>query len=403
AYIRARTLMETPDIDEHEKFIEDNTRAVELLEQAVARDPKFVGAYWALSEANIQLYHASDPSSPEYRARAEAALREAQRIAPKAGETLHAQARVTYYGYLDYTTALATLEEAAKSLPNSAEVTMTRALLYRRFGRMQEAYALFVRCSELNPRDLVAYFAAVGAAMDLRWWDEVDQMSGRIAKHFPRLAGEAAIQHAVSLRLRGEVAAGNKQLQNAKLQMPGAFSPLFYVPFWNRDFEQCRRLVIDAAKYSDLQDERWDKQLQLAFVTKVPFDEQAARDAEKRLEQRLAGSIQREQQGDLVIALSNVKMLLGKKKEALRMAEESVEQHPISEDAFVNFDRLKRLAFMYLYAGENDRALQTFAKLVQLPGPEFYGELKYNPVVDELRKDPRFEEILKQAQQPFPR
>ncbi|MDQ6861372.1 MAG: hypothetical protein M3032_09485, partial [Verrucomicrobiota bacterium] len=104
-----------------------------------------------------------------------------------------------------------------------------------------------------------------------------------------------------------------------------------------------------------------------------------------------------------VISLSNVKMLLGKKSEALRIAEESVEQHPISEDALTNVGRLKRLAFMYLYAGENDRALQSFEKLVQLPGGEQYGELRYNPILDPLRKDARFDEILKQAQQPFPR
>jgi tetratricopeptide (TPR) repeat protein len=211
------------------------------------------------------------------------------------------------------------------------------------------------------------------------------------------------MEHAVTLRLRGDVAAGNKEMESVKLQMPGDFAPLFYIPFWKRDFEECRRLVTEAAKYSELQDERWDKQLQLAFVTKFSFDEQAAREAEKRLEKRLAGSIQREEQGDLVIALSNVKMLLGKKKEALRIAEESVEQHPISEDALANVDRLKRLAFMYLYAGENDRALQTFAKLVQLPGGEYFGELEYNPILDGLRQDPRFEQILRQARQPFPR
>jgi TolB-like protein/class 3 adenylate cyclase len=402
AYIRAQALMESFEDDDSDKFRDDFTRAVQLLEQAVARDPKFAGAYWALSEANIQLYRSAHPPNVEYRARAEAALKEAQRIAPEAGETLHAQARIIYYGYYDFPRALATLEEAAKSLPNSAEVTMTRALLYRRFGRWQEAYAQFVRSSELNPRDVLAYISAGGAALALHWWDELDQVVERISKHFPKRS-EATIEHAVTLRLRGDVAAGNKVLENAHLRMPEHFAPLFYIPFWNRDFEQCRRLVTDAAKYSELQDERWDKEIQLVFVTKFPFDEQAAREAEKRLEDSLAGPIHREEQGELIIVLSDVKMLLGKKKEALRIAEESVEQHPISEDAFVNVQRLKRLAFMYLYAGESDRALQTFAKLVQLPGGEYYGELMYNPVLDGLRQDPRFDEILKQAQQPFPR
>ncbi|MDQ6912147.1 MAG: hypothetical protein M3128_04665 [Verrucomicrobiota bacterium] len=404
SYIRARALMETQDLDDdNTRFIEDHTRAVELLEQAVARDGKFVAAYWALTEANIQLFRSSDSPNTDYRTRAEAALKEAQRIAPEAGETLHAQARVIYYGYLDFTRALATLEEAAKSLPNSAEVTMTRGLLYRRFGRWQEAYAQFMRATELNPQDLSAYIFAGGAAQGLRWWDELDQMAARIIKHFPRRGRIATMEHGLSLRFRGDVAAGNKKLENGKLQMPDDFGPLFYIPFWKRDFEQCRRLLTDAANYPELKDERWDKELQLVFVTKFPFDEQAAREAEERLRERLGGPVHREEQGDLIIALSNVKMLLGKKEEALRIAEESAEQHPISEDALANVQRLKRVAFMYIYSGENDRALQTFAKLVRLPGAEAYGELKYNPVLDPLREDPRFEEILKQSQQPFPR
>ncbi len=164
AYIRARALMENVD-DGSDKFRDDVTRAVQFLEQAVARDPKFAGAYWALSEANIVLFRSGESPNTDYRTRAEAALKEAQRIAPEAGETLYAQARIIYYGYFDLTRALATLEEAARSLPNSAEVTMTRGLLYRRFGRWQEAFAQFKRATELNPQEPFSYMNAGAAAI----------------------------------------------------------------------------------------------------------------------------------------------------------------------------------------------------------------------------------------------
>ena len=226
SYIRARALMETADVDdEHDKFVEDNKRAVQLLEQAVARDPKFVAAYWALTEANIQLFRTGDQRSSEYRARAEAALKEAQRLAPEAGETLHAESRVIYYGYADFKRALATLEQAAKTLPNNAEVAMTRALLYRRFGRWQEAYSLFVRETELNPHDLTAYLLAGAAAFNLRWWPELDQMQERIAKRFPRRVRSVAMDHAMSLRQRGDIEAGNKEFEKLNLQIPSEFVP----------------------------------------------------------------------------------------------------------------------------------------------------------------------------------
>ena len=281
---------------------------------------------------------------------------------------------------------------------------MTRALLYRRFGRWQEAYALFVRASELNPQDLSGYINAGGAAFALRWWSEVDQIAQRVVKHFPRRSRIARIEQAATLRMRGDVAAGNKALESLNLQIPSEFTPLFYMNFWKRDYEECRRLLAQLAKYPEFDDERWDKEVQLFFVTKAPFDQEAARAAEKKLQEHLRQPINREEEGDLKVSLSNVKMILGEKDEAIRISEESVKQHPVSEDALANTERLHRLAYMYVYAGEHERALQTFAKLVRIPGTgENYGTLKYNPVLDEIRKDPRFDEILKQVQEPFPR
>ena len=69
-----------------------HTRAVQFLEQAVARDPKFASAYWALPKRTFSFSGTAIRRNPEYRARAEAALKEAHRLAPEAGETLHAEA-----------------------------------------------------------------------------------------------------------------------------------------------------------------------------------------------------------------------------------------------------------------------------------------------------------------------
>ena len=403
SYIRARSLMETPDMgDNHEQFRDDYTRAVQLLEQSVARDRGFAAAYSALTEANIQLFRNSEPPDLEYRTRAETALKEAQRLAPEAGETYYAQSRVIYYGYRDFERALATLEQAAKSLPNSAEVTLTRALLYRRFGRWQEAFAQFQRATELNPQDPFGYYNAAGAAMNLRWWDESDRTRARIVKLFPRLARGARQEEILSLRMRGEVEAGNKIMEELAAEGRADRVMLFYRAFWQRDYEECRRLIGQLAKNRELEGDYWDKELQLGFVVGFSFDRQGASEAEVRIEERLRQRLGTEEEGSLKERLATLKMLLGKKAEAIRLGEESLAQHPISEDALANVGQLRKLAYMYLYAGENERALQTFAHLVQTPGGEHYGMLKYNPVLDPLRKDPRFEVILKKAQQPFP-
>jgi tetratricopeptide (TPR) repeat protein len=396
--------METSDVDgDYDKFRDAYTRVVQLLEQAVARDPQFAGAYWALAEANIQLFRSADMANLEYRARAEAALKEALRIAPEAGETLHAQARVIYYGYLDFPRALATLEQAAKSLPNSAEITLTRGLLYRRFGRWQEAFAQFERSTELNPQDPAGYYSAAMAATGLRWWDDSDRLRALLIKRFPRIAPGARLEGAISLRLRGSVEAGDKEIETLNLPVQTGFVPLFYRSFWKRNYEECRRLVAEAAKYPDLERDRWEKEARLLIATGASDSKQSAVEAERELEGRLQHPVTRDNEGTLTDTLMCVKFILGKKQEGLRLAQESVEKHPMSEDALTNVQRLQWLAYAYVFAGEHERALESFAKLVQIPLGIHYGPLKYDPVLDDLRKDARFTDILKEAQKPFPR
>ena len=156
--------------------------------------------------------------------------------------------------------------------------------------------------------------------------------------------------------------------------------------------------MVEVAKSPDLelQDDRWDKELQLFFVTKGSFDRQAALDAEKRLEERFRQATNLELEESLVESLSNLKMLLGKKDDAIRLCQKFVEKHPVSEDALVNVEALKRLAYMYLFAGEREQALQMLRKVVEVPGGENYGPLKYNPIWDELRNDPRFQKLINQ-------
>jgi TolB-like protein/Flp pilus assembly protein TadD len=405
SYIRARALMESSldEEEQHDRYFDDYTRAVQLLEQAVARDTQFAAAYWALVDANIQLFRTTDMAQPEYRTRAEAVLKEAQRVAPNAGETLLAQARVIYYGYLDFGKALTTLEQAATFLPNNAEITLTRGLLYRRFDRWQEAYAQFVRATELNPQDVLGYEGADMTARGLRWWSECDQMRELTVKRFPRRARLARFGKMLSLRLRGDVEAGNKELEELNPDVQTAFTPLFYRAMWKRDYEEARRLVKEAEKYPELEGERWEKGLQLVFVTKDRPSTQAAMEVEKRVEERLSQASTSPEEGDLTATLIAVKLMLGKNDEGVRLAEKSVERHPISEDLLANRDRLRILALAYVIAGKNERAIETFANLVKVPNGVWYGPMKYDPVLDTLRKDPRFQQMIEQARLPFPR
>ena len=96
--------------------------AVDLLNQAVSRDPSFFKAYCLLASTHDLLYFLGHDHTPARLALAEAAIEMAFRLHPDAGEAHLARAENLYRGYLDYNAALAELEVAAKTLPNNDSV-----------------------------------------------------------------------------------------------------------------------------------------------------------------------------------------------------------------------------------------------------------------------------------------
>src|SRR5205823_2081726 len=89
----------------------------------------------------------------------------------------------------------------------------------------------------------------------------------------------------------------------------------------------------------------------------------------------------------------------------------AVELWPMKRDALLGADLAALLSVVYLWAGEREAALQQLAEAAKLPTfgaaylPMFNGlsagDLKLNPIWDELRKDPRFAQIVAVASKPI--
>jgi hypothetical protein len=148
-----------------------------------------------------------------------------------------------------------------------------------------------------------------------------------------------------------------------------------------------------AAGAPEPEDRPWTSEMILHFLTKGPFDRQAALETERRVEARLPIA-EGDDDESLRTTLSAVKMLLGKKDEAIRLGEECVARHPVSADPLQNTPFLRWLARLYVCVGENERASQIYAQLGHIPGGFYYGAIKYGQALEPLRKDPRFAEIL---------
>ena len=117
----------------------DRRKAIELLDEAVKRDPSFFDAYCQLAYAHEQLYAVSGfDHTPARLALAEAAVQAATRLRPDAAETHLARAQYLYYGLRDYAGALAELEIARRALPNDPRLFELTGYILRRRGQQEE-------------------------------------------------------------------------------------------------------------------------------------------------------------------------------------------------------------------------------------------------------------------------
>src|SRR6266487_1037054 len=131
-YSRAKSLLLTTRFSA--TSLPDVRKAIELLDEAVKRDPSFFDAYCQLAWAHEWFYSVDGSDhTPARLALAEAAVQAATRLRPDTPEAHLARAQYLYYGLRDYAGALAELEIARRTLPNHPRLfELTGYILHRR-------------------------------------------------------------------------------------------------------------------------------------------------------------------------------------------------------------------------------------------------------------------------------
>jgi TolB-like protein/Tfp pilus assembly protein PilF len=151
-YSRAKLLLLTRNASATRE--PDMRKAIELLDEAVKRDPTFFDAYCQLAYAHGQLYSTlGTDHTPARLALAEAAVQAAARLRPDSAETHLARANYLYFGPRDYAGALAELEIARRALPNDPRIFELTGYILRRRGQQEEGLRNLLRAVELDPRN----------------------------------------------------------------------------------------------------------------------------------------------------------------------------------------------------------------------------------------------------------
>ena len=398
-YTRAKTLLLTTSFSA--LAAQSYFKAVDLLEQALTRDPSFFLAQCQLAYVHDNMYFLGIDHTPARLAAGDSAVNAAFKLRPDGGEAHLARAEHLYRGYLDYDGALAELEIARRTLPNDPRVFELTGYIARRRGNQEEGLRNLQRAIELDPRNFFTLAQIALSYLNLRRYaDEAVILDRALAikpDDFDTRVARALIPfdaQADPRPLRDTI----EKIQSADPEAIKSVADSWVI---------CALAERDAASAESalraLGDNDWGAdavRLPSAVIggvigrmTKNENKARAAFTAARAVQEKRVQ--EQPEWGPALCVLGLIDAGLGRKEDALREGRHAVELLPVQKDALNGAHMLEYFAIIAAWVGEKDLACKQLAAVAPLGSTSVsYGQLKLLPYWDPLRDDPRFQKIV---------
>ena len=402
-YSRAKSLVLTAGFSATRE--PDLRKAIELLDEAVKRDPSFFDAYCQLAYAHEFLYAIwGFDHTPARLALAEAAVQAARRLRPDAAETHLARAQYLYFGLRDYAGALAELEIARRALPNDPRLFELSGYILRRRGQLEEGLRYLQRAAELDPRNF-STLQQVGLTYQVlgRYAEAIaafDRTLAIVPDNVETRAGRAVFY----LFWKADTRPLHQTIDGILSQGAGAIASAadtwFFCALAERDPAAAERALV-ALGDNPCRGEgviNLSRSFGEGLLARMTKDEARARTAFEAARAQQEKIVQAQPDyGPALCVLGLIDAGLGRNELALDEGRRAVALTPVEKDVNNGSRVLQYFAITAAWAGENELALQQLEAGLRAPDASLmlsYGALKLFPVWDPLRGDPRFEKIV---------
>jgi len=401
-YTRAKTLLLSLGFSS----TDDATlrQVIDLLNQAVARDPEFFQAYCELTLAHAKFYSLNLDRTPARLASAEAALAAVARLRPDAGETHLARAQYLYFCRRDYPAALAELENARRTLVNDPRVFELTGYILRRRGQSENGMRNLQKAVDLDPRN---YFTIQQLALSdqlLRRYPEEAAMLDRALTIVPNDVPVRVQRLLVDFYWKADTRPLHEGIESILAANPGAIPDAadtwFLCALAERDPSAAERALNalgnrpsfgEAGIYLSTSFGR-------GLLARMTKNDDAARTAFTQAREEEEKIVQAQpNSGPPVCVLGLIDAALGNKEAALKEGRRALELLPSEKDSITGSALIQLFAIIAAWTGEKDLAFEQLQLGIDDRPAGIvvtYGGLKLLPFWDPLREDPRFEKVI---------
>jgi TolB-like protein/class 3 adenylate cyclase/Flp pilus assembly protein TadD len=373
---------------------------IDLLNQALARDPSFFAAQCLIARAHDTLY-ALREHTPEQRALAEAAIKAAFQLRPDAGEAHLARATHLYQAYRDYDGALAELDIVRGTMPNAPGIFELTGYIARRRGAQDEGVRNLEHAVELDPRN---FFTLQQLALSYKLLHRYAQEIATLDRALSIKPDDPEAKGARGLAFfdwKADTRTLHQAIDEIRTKNPEAMKSVadvwFICALAERDPAAAEAAlgVLGEGRLFGANSTSFEAGFGRGLLARMQKDQNKARSAFSAIRPEQEKIVQAQPDyAPPVCVLALIDAGLGRKEEAEREIRHAVDLVPMEKDSLNGADMIQYSAIVAAWVGEKDVALQNLAKAAQLPGFVTYGRLKLLPWWDPLRGDPRFEKIV---------